>query len=66
MKRTILSKPDSLGRVMYLDEWHDPDKPYCGVCGTDPAQKCKHAGTIAYGQCAQIFFAKISQAERKG
>ena len=62
MKRTILSKPDSLGRVIYMDQYYSSDKPYCGVCGKDPRRECEHIGILAYGQCAQIFFTKIEES----
>lgn len=52
-KRTLHTAPDSLGRVHYTDEWYDPTKPYCGVCGRI---HCEHEGTKAYGRCAQVFF----------
>lgn len=64
MKRTILTHPDGLGRVMYLGEWFDPDKPYCGVCGEDPKLNCPHVGTREYGRCAQVFFGILKQKEK--
>lgn len=58
MKRTILSEPDRLGRFLFIEQWFNPDKPYCGVCGKDPKQNCEHIGTKEYGRCAQVFFTK--------
>lgn len=58
-KITKLSGPDYLGRVSYIVDWHNPNKPYCAVCGKSPERTCEHLGTYGYGRCAQLFFRRL-------
>lgn len=62
MKRTYIGHSDSLGRIAFIDEWDDPDAPFCSVCGKDPARGCPHVGTPEYGRQAQVFFGRPDES----